>query len=435
MNTLIQLSIVIVIVITLIIGNHFKTNTGILALVAAYIVGTFVMHLTVSDIIALWPIDLTILLLSVTLFFGYAVENGLLQLMANHIIFRLKRYPKFLPFSIYITCVLLSATGAGAFSIGAFMAPIAFELATIAGMNYILASASVVFGSLVGSSMSWSQGGVIYRGLIAATYPEEAFFYATINGFANAVIVTIIFAGMFFILNGYKCKPYKVEKPKSMNRIQKINLIIIACVMLCIIVSSILSGVFNKNELLAQLADIFDIQMLSFIGAAVCALLKLADERKVIKNQVPWNTILTVCGFSILINMAIETGIIDTIANWMGASVPQSVIMAVLIFISAIMSMFSSTLAVVIPTMVPMLPGIIGLTQLNSPLPLIIAIILGSTMADFSPFSTGGSLVIAGCKNEVQRERLIYQQLLWCVGIVVFCMILAFLGIFNFFAF
>lgn len=53
-----------------------KTNMGALALVAAFLVGTYAFGLSANDLADGWPVTLMLTLIGVTYLFGIARENG-----------------------------------------------------------------------------------------------------------------------------------------------------------------------------------------------------------------------------------------------------------------------------------------------------------------------------------------------------------------------
>ena len=65
-----------------------------------------------------------------------------------------------------------------------------------------------------------------------------------------------------------------------------------------------------------------------------------------------------ICGVGMLIALGVKLGIITTLSEWLANNVPVWVIPVLLCLISAIMSVFSSTLGVVAPTLFPIVPAL-----------------------------------------------------------------------------
>ena len=85
-----NMAIVMLIVIVLAIAIGFKTNIniGVLAMVFSYIVGCYVMGLKASAIVAMWPIKIFFILVSVSFFYNFATLNGSLDKLALNILYK-----------------------------------------------------------------------------------------------------------------------------------------------------------------------------------------------------------------------------------------------------------------------------------------------------------------------------------------------------------
>ena len=72
------------IALAIVLNYKFGVNMGVTGLAVAWIAGCIVMGLKVKDVVALWPNSVVFQLMSITLFFGFAVVNGTMQAIANH---------------------------------------------------------------------------------------------------------------------------------------------------------------------------------------------------------------------------------------------------------------------------------------------------------------------------------------------------------------
>ncbi len=424
--------ILVAVLVSIAIGFKFKINTGIVAMVFAYIIGCFIMNLRVSEVVAMWPTKIAFMLMSITLFYGYAVENGTLKMMADKMLYVVKDVAWAVPIAIYVICTVLAGIGAGAPAVTAFMAPIGIAIAVQTGMNPLLVLIAVSTGSLAGSNFTLSQGGVIVRGLLETTEYAEKSMAITTSVFGHSFIQnTIVFMIAYFVLGGFKIKKITMNKPEAATSVQKKNLIIIFGVMLLILVPVIIN-LFAPNPLTLKMAKYCDIQMLAIVGALLCAALKLGDEKKIIKNQIPWNTIVMVGGISMLMGVATVAGAVEFLSNWVGSSIPTFIVPGVLVLIAGSMSFFSGAVTVVVPMLVPMVPTMSATTGLN-PVLLISCILIGSCCTGISPFSTGGSLLLSGIKDEQLRDKIFYKQFIVTLLVWALVFILAIAGVFNIF--
>ncbi|HAV4979412.1 TPA: SLC13 family permease, partial [Acinetobacter baumannii] len=152
-------------------------------------------------------------------------------------------------------------------------------------------------------------------------------------------------------------------------------------------------------------------------------LMKLADEKKVIA-LVPWGTLIMICGVGMLIALGVKLGIITTLSEWLANNVPVWVIPVLLCLISAIMSVFSSTLGVVAPTLFPIVPAL-ALTSGLNPLVLFICIVVGAQSTAISPFSSGGSLIMASAPADIDKTKFFNQLLFKAIPVGVIAALIA----------
>ena len=197
-------------------------------------------------------------------------------------------------------------------------------------------------------------------------------------------------------------------RPEKLTTVQKKNLAVIGVALVWLLVPAMIQAL-APNDVTAFLTKYCDTQMVSILGAIACGLMGLADERKILQHAVPWTTILAVCGISMLLGVASEAGALDMMAKLLGSSLSPRVIVAVFLLVGGFMSFFTGGVTVVTPMLLPIALSVaaergINLTWVCS------AAVLGALATGMSPFSTGGSLVVAGMPDERERERLVNRQ-------------------------
>ena len=164
----------------------------------------------------------------------------------------------------------------------------------------------------------------------------------------------------------------------------------------------------------------------------ICSALNLAKTADVVKNKIPWTTIIMICGMSTLIGLAVDMGVADAIGGWMSGSVPTFLIAPMFVLLSGLLSFVTTGPAVIFPLFIPMLPAIAAATGL-SPAGLTIAIFAGTGATGLSPFSQGGSMALIGCKDDEMREKLLPKQFACAIAFLSVYMVAALLGWFNLF--
>lgn len=420
------------ILIAVIVGAKTKCNIGIVALVLAFLIGTMLMEKTIAQVIGYFPYKLLFTMMIVTFFYGYAAENGAIQGIANRMIYATRKLPWMLPIALYFATFVVSAMGAGAGATPVFMSPIAFSLAGEMGFNPIIAVLAVFLGSMGGGLQAWTSSGVMFKGIAANTLDEAAANTASWGyGATLMVMCTVFFLVMYLIFQGHKVKSTEVKKPEPFNKVQKQTLAIILVTMVLIIVP-VFCNMFLPNPATKWFASKFDIQVLSAIGIVICSALNLAKTADVVKNKIPWTTIIMICGMSTLIGLAVDMGVADAIGGWMSGSVPTFLIAPMFVLLSGLLSFVTTGPAVIFPLFIPMLPAIAAATGL-SPAGLTIAIFAGTGATGLSPFSQGGSMALIGCKDDEMREKLLPKQFACAIAFLSVYMVAALLGWFNLF--
>lgn len=399
---------IIGIVISIAIGYKWGVNTGVVAMVCAYIIGCFFMNMRVREVILLWPIRTYFQVMSITLFFGFGVVNGTMQIVANKVVYACRERRWMLTFALFAVGILLGVIGCSPPVAGAILAVMMFTVAVPAGLNPLIAC-FIMNANNFGSFVLWGASGTIINPNIAANGYEAQSVGWTWASFGLSVVFSLVLTiVLFFIYKGYKINAISFDKPEPFTSVQKKNLIIILIVVLLAVIPSVLNQFFG-GPTLKKLAEVADIQMLSMIGFIVCSLMKIADGRAVIK-AVPWNTLLLIGGISTLMAVAGEAGVVKMLTEWLSSSVAAILLPALLCLLAGFLSCFSGGITVVFPMLAPM---VYGLAQGSgvSPLLMFLAILLGASFTAVSPFSTGGAVFLANCRDENMARKLVVGQL------------------------
>jgi Na+/H+ antiporter NhaD/arsenite permease-like protein len=157
-------------------------------------------------------------------------------------------------------------------------------------------------------------------------------------------------------------------------------------------------------------------------AATLLMLLGAGDEQRVLR-EMPWGVILMVCGMSVLVSLCEKTGAVAVISRWIAACATPGTLTAWLAGLTGLVSVFSSTSGVVLPTFLPTVPEVIRQTGQEpttaSLLAAATAINVGSNVVDVSSVSTIGALCVAACPDEEMRRVLYRQGLAWGLAMTV----------------
>ena len=156
----------------------------------------------------------------------------------------------------------------------------------------------------------------------------------------------------------------------------------------------------------------------AFGAAIVLSLLRVGDEVKAI-TIMPWRVIMMVCGVTVLISMLDKTGGLDLFTRLLaGMSTPESAT-AVIAFSTGFISIYSSTSGVVLPAMLPTVPGLVEQLGNVSPLAIASAMNVGGHLVDVSALSTLGALCLAAAPAGEDTRWLFNKLMAWGLSMTV----------------
>ena len=420
--------VILAIIISIALGYKTKINTGFFAIAFAYLIGCFILDLSPSQVISMWPIKIFYVILSVCLFYNFAMTNGTLEKLAQHLLYSTRKAPLLLPYAIFFTATLIAGLGAGYYTVLAFFAPITLILCEKTGLNKLVGALAANYGALAGANFITSGSGIIFKGLIEnAGYINDSYSY-TSTIFITTLLLPIIVLSVLILLNKRSQKTpmiLEIIEPEKFDKKQKTTLQLMITMVLLVLALPVLSSLMPSNTLISLINSKVDIGFIAIIFSIIAFFLKLGQEKEVIA-LVPWSTLIMICGVGMLISVAIKAGTIELLSQWISLNIPVYLVPIVLCIVGGFMSFFSSTLGVVTPALFPIIP-IIATTSGIDPAILFTSVVLGAQATSISPFSSGGSLILGSAK-ESDKERLFNQLIfvgapLSLVAAAIFCVI------------
>jgi len=403
----------------IVIGLTCKKNTGLVAIGLSLILGT-IGNMPVKEIMAGFPTSLFMTLLGVMLLFSISQENGTLELLAKKTVSISGKKTYLIPIIVYVFSTVLSAIGPGTIPVMSLMAVFTCALAHQMNISPLLISSTALIGATAGGISPIAPTGII--GIMLAA--EQGITGIDMPFFYNSLISqTIYFIVIYIVFGGYKMKSDVVldfKEIPAFNKNQKITLVGML---------SLVIGVIGFN---------LHVGMLSFTISLVLLLLNVANE-KISISHVPWGTLLLVCGVNVLMSIVIKLGGINLLAHTLASFMIPSTAPMLTGLTSGIISWFSSTSGVVMPTLIPTVTTIIEKVGGNvSALALISAITNTSHIAGISPISTGGSLVVAAYAQheeitEKDQQKLFVNMFLVAIAGVLVVSLVAGTGIYTLF--
>lgn len=385
-----------------------RVNIGILATSVALLLSRTLTTMSVKQVIGFFPSELFFMIISVSLLFGIAAENGTLQWLTARMLKLVNGSTRWYPILFYLLTFSLSALGPGNIAATAIIAPIAMRMAHQHKLNPFLMAILVCTGANAGAFSPVAPTGVITTGLLKQIGITGSGMGFTIF-LAAAVLQSLTAIGALLFLRSQKSDPtlQTTTTVPTLTKRQYLTLIIIM-----IVIGSVL---FFKVPLV--IAALIGSCVLGFCGAS---------EESIIK-KLPWDIVLMISGISILIGLVEKFGGLDLATTLLARFGISGTIHATLAFLTGLVSAYSSSSGVVLPAFMPLIPGLLEKVQQGSASSLAIAIAVGSHMVDVSPLSTLGALTIASYPDQSERGLLFRKLMTWGVSMSVVGAILAFL--------
>lgn len=432
------LTVIFFVIVALIVfvGIKKNINFGLLGIVAALCIAMLVEGESASTAVTNnFPLSLFFNLFITTLFYGFANASGAMKGVAQRIAYQFRDHSALLPFVGYALTIIVSAMGPGATSTPIIVSSLVFSLAVQAGYHPILASYAVWAGTMVGAAMPWmsdwqSRMGT-YQSLLGDEYLPQIRHALSLLTFWFFVVYTVIFIAIYFFFGAHKIrgKSIEVEKPEPFTAKQKISVTVVLGVVALLVIPSVIE-LIAPNAVTGWMTDNLSIQLLAGAGASILAVLQVADFSDVLKNQVPWGVILTVCGMMFLMKYADSMNVVDTFATPLStANLPLWLLPAALLAVNGFLTYFCDGRAVS-PMLQPLYPVFVAL---GCPVEAVfLSQMFGGTGPSLSPFSTGGAMALNGCPDEL-RDKTVRVQMVLPWVILVFTFLLSVIGCFRWF--
>jgi di/tricarboxylate transporter len=418
-------------------------NMGAVALVAAFVVGTFVVGESTDELLAGFPGDLFVILVGVTYLFAIAKRNGTVDWLVARAVRLVGGRTALIPWVMFVVCAAITAAGAASPAAVAIIAPVALGFAHRHRISPMLMGVMVVQGASAGSFSPIGIFGGIVNGVVARNgiaADPTVLFLATF-GF-NAVLGVLA----FLVLGGLRlargagstdldelggeavaASRAATHRPVPPHRLAGTGPTRAAATAATATAEPAAGtaprlgreGVATLTGLVGLVLGslVLDLDV-GFVAVTVAVLLTLAfpATSKDAVNEVSWGTVLLIGGIVTYIALLERTGTIDRLGAGV-AGIGAPLLAALLIcLIGAVVSAFASTtgiLGALIPLAVPFLAaGQVSATG------LIAALAISSSVVDSSPFSTNGALVVANSAEE-RRDAVFRGLMTWGMSLVV----------------
>ncbi|MEE1840650.1 SLC13 family permease [Streptomyces sp. JV190] len=438
------------------VATFTSVHMGALAIVAAFVVGTFFVHESADEIFGGFPGDLFVVLVGVTFLFAIAKNNGTVDWLVHASTRAVRGRIALIPWVMFLVTAVLTAVGAVVPAAVAIIAPIGMGFAVRYRINPVLLGLFIINGASAGGFSPISIFGSITNGVVSRNdLPGNPMLLFASSFVFNALLSVVV----FFLFGGRELMGRRAQdgggpvpgnagdvpeaRPKggetgapgggavalqtsttvtptsttvtptstgtaelsdppdppdpfgpSAPRLNRVRVLT-------------LTGLLGL--VLGALFTDLNVGLLALTVAVVLSLLA-PESAKGAVDRCAWSTVLLVCGVVTFVGTMERIGTID----WLGHSVADigaPLLGALLICcIGAVVSAFASTtgiLGALIPLAVPfLLGGEVGAVG------MVIALAISSSVVDSSPISTSGALVTAHAP-EGQRDSVFRKLMTW----------------------
>lgn len=406
----------IALAVAIVLGFVRGANVGVLCMGFSMILA-LIFGIDTKSLLSGFSASIFIQMVGITYLFGIIKHNGTLELLAMKLVGAVGTHVHLIPIVFFVIGFILSAIGPGSIPCLAIIPVIAIPVAVSAGLNPIMVAVIGDFGVMAGRMSPLTPEAAVVGSLMQ----EQGLDGNTVPLMASLAITCVIMALLVFVYY----KGWKVDKNASgvkedLPAMTLTNwLSILALVVLAV-------GVLFLG---------WNAGLTGFLTGSVLILLGCGDEKAAIRS-IPWGVVFMIIGVGILMNIVTISGGIDILVSVMEKIMTRRTAATVIGVLAGIMSFFSSGLGVVFPTLIPTAGSLAAGVGANA-IELCASIVIGGTIAGFTPLSVTGALIMAGVAQQENADERFPQNRLFIelfavsfIGLAVLA-VLAFVGLYG----
>ena len=399
------------------VGFVRKANVGILSIGFAMLICILFGSdtITMNAVVSGFGTSLFIQMVGVTYLFAIINSNGMLELMAKKIVNLVPA--RAIPAAMFAIGMILSAVGPGSIPCLAIIPVVAIPISVSAGISPIMTAIIGDMGAMAGRMSPLTPEAAVVsslieeQGLNSNTVP--IMICTAVTCVVTSIVVYTYYKGWRVECTGEGGK----EKLPAFTWQQWASLAGLVVLAFGVLVLS------------------WNVGLTSFLIGTILIVLGCGDESKAISG-VPWGVILMVMGVGMLMNIVTLSGGIDLLVSALESVMNAKSAAPIMAITAGIMSFFSSGLGVVFPTLVPVCSGLANSLGTEGVL-LVAMVVIGGTIAGYTPISTTGALIMAGVAQQKDAQTRFPQNKLFMelfavsfINIIILA-IMAALGIYG----
>jgi di/tricarboxylate transporter len=390
--------------VAIIVSCFTRLNVGVLAIAFAWLVGVYFAGMRLEDVLAGFPIQLFLTLVGVTLLFTQAHLNGTLDQIAHRSVSLCRGNTFLIPVSFFFLGLGIASLGPGNVATAAMLAPMAMAVATRAQIPPFLMAIMVGNGAQAGALSPFAPTGIIVNGLMEKIMLGGYEWRTYVSNLAAHA--ALAFAG-YLVLGGWRLLGSKYAGGTE-GVAQSTPVTTGHWVTLAVILGVVFSVLFLGAN----------IGMAAFAGAVILAVVRVADHEQAVRRM-PWTPIIMVSGVTVLIALLEKTGGLDLFTAMLARIATRETVTGAVAFVTAVISVYSSTSGVVLPAFLPTIPGLVMRLGGADPFAIATSMNVGAHLVDMSPLSTTGAMCIAGITDPAQVRPTFNKLLAWGLSMTV----------------
>ncbi|MET4589843.1 SLC13 family permease [Arthrobacter sp. 754] len=438
----------LVLVAAFAVGSFTKINAGLLATVAAFGVGTLLAGMSIKDVIGQFPAGLFFILVGATLLFAIVRINGTIDLLA-YWAERLAGDRKILvPILMFLLTAALASAGAFTPAAIAIVAPVGLALGMRFGISTLAMGLVIVQGANAGAFSPVNPFGVLANKMLdGAGAADDSFkLYAYCFVF-NAILAAIAYVLVQAIMKRRTAKAEAGHQTGDAGDVRHDGGAAApsgssatgpAGTATAVLTAPAHTGVGTSNTTrtgtekvaatpmriltligigaLLVLTTVLglDVGVASLVIATVLIVLDSSVQKPAVESM-PWSAIILVTGIVTYVGMLEKMGALKELQEGIAGLGNSSLAALLTSYVVAIVSAFASTtgtLGVISPVVAP-----IAMDPLLTPIGVVTAIAISSSVVDVSPMSTSGALLMASAQPK--DERMFFRALLlWAIAMI-----------------
>lgn len=381
-----------------------RINVGLPSIALAFVVGLFAASMSPSEVVSGFPSGLFLVLTGVSLLFGQAQANGTLTFLIERGLALVGSRRRAVPLLFFLLAMVLSSIGAGNIAATAALAPLAMSAAGELGISAFLMTILVTTGANSGALSPFAPTGIIANGQLARI-GIDAVAWPVFS--SNFIAQSFVGVAAYVALGGARLLSHGPTRALPLaaatTRLDWRRAVTLGAVTAWIV------GVVAFG---------LDVGAGAFMASAVLMLVRAADHERAMKAT-PWDTILMVAGVTLLISILERTGGMELFTGILARVSTADNITGTIAFVTGVISVYSSSSGVVLPSFLPTIPGLIEKLGGGNALAIAASINVGAHLVDVSPLSTLGALCIANAPVHEDRALLFNRLLLWGLSMSV----------------